>query len=163
VLVGGGTLDELPLTTLIGECVVVDMQDTRMISEEDFAALNLPPNVERLIFNSSGGDNQRRDPENQSEDAHLTLDAANWMVTRGIKLVGIDTMSVDQVGSKNLEVHRVLLESGVTVLESLDLSNAVAGEYWLICLPMKLIGCDGSPVRAVLVKDFGSQLILTGS
>ncbi|GAB4156227.1 MAG: kynurenine formamidase KynB [Planctomycetota bacterium] len=76
--------------------------------------------------------------------------AAMVLVEAGVRLVGIDTPSVDHADSKTLDAHRALLRGGVAILENLDLSRVPAGDYELIALPLRLVGQDGSPVRAVL-------------
>jgi arylformamidase len=84
---------------------------------------------------------------------HFTPEAAAWLAGRadaGLKLVGIDTFSVDAPSSKDLAAHRALFEGGLVVLEELDLSQAAAGAYELVALPLRITGGDASPVRAAL-------------
>jgi arylformamidase len=81
----------------------------------------------------------------------LTRDGARWIVEHGIRLIGMDYFSVARY-SDAIEVHRVLLSSEVTILEGLDLSGAAAGEYELLCLPLKLAGAEAAPARVVLRK-----------
>ena len=81
---------------------------------------------------------------------HLSVDCALELVHRGIVLVGFDCPSADGFDSKTLDVHHVLLDSGVCVLENLDLSDAAEGDYELEALPMKVAGLDAAPVRALL-------------
>ena len=84
--------------------------------------------------------------------------AAEWIASHGIILVGWDGPSVDPVDSEELPAHRILLESGVHLVENLNLSQVEPGTYFLACLPLRLIGSDASPVRAVLIEDFSSKL-----
>ena len=84
---------------------------------------------------------------------HFTPEAAEWLVARaskGLRLVGIDTFSVDASDSKDLASHRVLFGGGLVVLEELDLSVVAPGRYELVALPLKIVGGDASPVRAAL-------------
>ena len=81
--------------------------------------------------------------------AHLTPDGARYLVDRGIKLIGIDYLSIEGFHGDG-EVHRLLLDNGAVILEGLNLSGIVSGRYELICLPLKIRDGDGSPVRAVL-------------
>jgi len=85
-------------------------------------------------------------------DRGLSPEAAQALVARGVRLVGIDGLSIAPIGSPG-EVHHILLAAGVIILEGLDLSAAHAGPATLIALPLKLAGCDGAPSRAVLVYD----------
>src|SRR5262249_11122975 len=84
---------------------------------------------------------------------HLTVDAARYLVQEGIKLVGIDYLSVDKADSEELEVHKELLQAGVIIIEGLDLREVEAGDYELICLPLKIQSGDGAPARVVLRQN----------
>jgi len=81
---------------------------------------------------------------------YLTAEAAEFFINLGVKLVGLDTPSVDQIDSKSLTVHHLLDRAGVAILENLRLDHVKAGRYELIALPLKLAGMDASPVRAIL-------------
>ena len=85
--------------------------------------------------------------------AHFTPDAVEAMARGGVRLVGLDTPSMDAFHSKTLDSHKALLKHGIAILENLDLSAVPPGDYDLIALPLKLAGADGSPVRAILRKD----------
>jgi arylformamidase len=79
----------------------------------------------------------------------LTADAARWVVHRGIRLIGVDYLSVQRFHDHH-ETHIVLLEAEVIIVEGLNLAQATPGNYEFICLPLKLAGADGAPARAVL-------------
>jgi len=84
---------------------------------------------------------------------HFTAESAEWLAERagdGLRLVGIDTFSVDAPDSKDLAAHRVLFAGGLVVLEELDLSAVAPGRYELVALPLRIVGGDASPVRAAL-------------
>jgi arylformamidase len=80
----------------------------------------------------------------------ISVDAARFCVERGLKLVGIDYLSIEGFGVSGHPVHTTLLGAGVVILEGLDLSRVTPGVYELICLPLRLVGADGAPCRAVL-------------
>lgn len=82
---------------------------------------------------------------------HLTPETADWLADRGVLLVGLDSDSMDAFDSKELPSHRRLAARGVAILEGIDLSGVAPGVYDLIALPLRLVGADASPVRAVLV------------
>jgi arylformamidase len=82
--------------------------------------------------------------------AYLSLEFARKAAEAGMKLVGIDTPSVDPMTSKTLDAHKVLLRGGVAILEGIDLSRVAEGRYELIALPLRIAGGDASPVRAIL-------------
>ena len=77
-------------------------------------------------------------------------EAIDWLAARGVKLVGIDSQSVDPADSKSLDSHQLLLRHDLRVLENLVLDDVPAGDYELIALPLKLVDLDAAPVRAVL-------------
>ena len=85
-------------------------------------------------------------------DGALTPEGAAWLVERGVRLVGADTLSIEPE-TRDYPVHRILLGAGVVIVEGLDLSAAAAGRYQLLCLPLRISGGDGAPARAVLIPD----------
>jgi arylformamidase len=74
------------------------------------------------------------------------------VVDRGIKLIGVDFLSVEQKGAEGHPTHHTLLENGVVIIEGLNLGDVEPGEYTLMCLPMRIKDGDGGPARAVLVQ-----------
>ncbi len=141
LLEGGMVVDEIPLDVLIGEAVVVEADLESGVSAEELERLAIPPRTRRLLV---------RTPKNV--ERYLTEDAARWLIHRGMGLVGIDCQSVDGAGSEDMTVHRTLLEAGVVIVENLELRRVHPARYTLVCLPMKLAGLDGAPVRAVLIE-----------
>jgi arylformamidase len=84
---------------------------------------------------------------------HITVDAARFLIKEGIKLVGIDYLSVDKFDSKELETHREFLNAGAIIIEGLDLREVEPGDYELLCLPLKVKDGDGAPARVVLRQN----------
>jgi arylformamidase len=82
----------------------------------------------------------------------LAPDGAEYLVSKGVELVGIDYLSIEQFHSGHHRTHRALLEKNVVIVEGLSLGNVSPGEYELICLPLRLAGLDGAPARAVLIQ-----------
>ncbi len=144
----GGTVSvgDVPLDLCIGPCRVFWRPGVAPITIEDVGALGLD-GVERALFRTHDGQDPRVFP---STFAHFTKESAEFLAARGVRLVGIDTPSVDFGESKELAAHRTFFARGVCVLEGLDLSRAEPGDYELIALPLRLMDLDGSPVRAVL-------------
>ena len=81
----------------------------------------------------------------------LSVDAADWLIRKGVKLVGIDYLSIDAPSNAGLPVHRALLANNVVVVESLNLNQVPEGHYQLVCLPMKIGGSEGAPARVILL------------
>ena len=140
---GEATVDQLPLTSLLGPAQVLDLRGMERIGRAELGAIA----AARLLLKTDNSQWIRRGPM-PNHPAHLTADGAQWLVERGVRLVGIDSLSIDLPGETG--AHETLLGAGVVVLETVDLSEVEAGEYELICLPLRIVGADGAPARAVL-------------
>ena len=150
----GKTVELLPLDILIGPAWVVEVANADVITPEILENLSIPPDTRRLLFktkNSAFWNDSRHDFK--PDFAALSTDAAGWIVEKGIRLVGIDYLSIQMFSDTGALTHRILLEAGVVILEGLDLQKVRLGSYQLICLPLKLVGSDGAPSRAVLVEE----------
>ncbi len=160
-IVGGKSAEQLDLGILIGPAVVVELPDCASITATDLAALDLPPQTERLLLKTRNSRLWARGVTVFTDDfVALTADAAEWVVDNGIKLVGVDYLSVQRY-QDGPDTHRILLGADVVVLEGLNLSAVSAGSFALICLPLRLVGADGAPARAVLLRAF-DELQLPG-
>ena len=150
----GPPVDTLPLDVLTGPAVVCHLPDVTAIDSADLEALNLPANARRLLFKTRNSDLWARDERAFREDfVALTPDAARWIVARGIRLVGVDYLSVQRFHDEKPTTHVTLLQAGVIVIEGLNLAAVPPGTYDLFCLPLKLAGADGAPARAILIGD----------
>jgi arylformamidase len=150
---GGRTVDELDLSVLVGPCTVAEVPDTAAIGPEHLDALDLAPGATRLLLktrNSAFWDDPAH--EFRKDFTALTADAAQWVVDRGIRLIGIDYLSIQLFDDAVSTTHLVLLGAEVIIVEGLDLRAVGPGDYHLTCLPMKLAGADGAPVRAILAE-----------
>ena len=149
-LEGAKQVESLDLEVLIGEAQVIEVSDDTLMIDENFVAANCESEVKRVLFktrNSSLWDNQFK-----TNFTYLELPAAKRLIAQGVKLVGIDYLSIEKFHSQDHAVHRELLANEVIILEGLNLSEVPAGKYELICLPLRLrsqLG-DGAPARAVL-------------
>ena len=147
----GSTLDAVPLETLIGRARVLEMNVVGNITAADLERADLPPEIERVLFKTR---NSQYWQENAFHPDYCGLapDAARWLAERGLKLVGVDYLSVEPSGPKDYSTHQALLGKGIVLLEGADLSRVPPADYTLICLPLPVLGGDGSPARAVLVE-----------
>src|SRR5262249_41037955 len=106
--------------------------------------------MDRLLLRTNSSDQcWWREPFRPSFEC-VTPSLARLLVDRGVRLVGIDYLSVGNDSQDGAETHRILLEAGIVILEGLDLSRTPPGEYDLICLPIRLEGADGAPARAIV-------------
>ena len=149
----GLPVDRLPLDLLIGPAVVVEPRfEGNLITATDLGELGIR-GVERLLIRTRNSDLWMGGPyEFESDFVSLTKDAASWLVNKGVRLVGVDYLSIEAFDAEDLEVHRTLLEQGVAILEGLNLSQVPEGRYQLICLPLKVQDGDGAPARVVLTR-----------
>ncbi len=139
-------IDQQPLDRYLGRCQVIETtvpRGKRVTPEHLTAAMS----EERILFKTG---TWPEPTEFNPDFAGLSVDLVEAMAAAGVRTVGIDTPSVDTADSKDLPAHRVILRHDIAILEYLDLSKVPAGFYELIALPLKLVGFDASPVRAVL-------------
>lgn len=148
---GGTTVDRLALETLVGPALVVETA-AAAVTAETLEELALPEGTVRLLLKTRNSELwASADRAFRRDYVALTPDAAEWVVQRGIRLLGVDYLSVQLFDDERPDTHRTLLGAGVILLEGADLSAVPPGDYLLACLPVKLEGADGAPARAVLI------------
>lgn len=152
---GAGGIDTLPLDALVGPCQVVGYEGDDHISQKWLEGAGIAPGIERLAFRTRNSE-RWADPASGFDKDFLALDetAAHWLVRRGIKLVGVDYLSVEPFGSGKLghPVHVALLTAGVVIVEGLDLHEVKPGPYEIVCGPLKIRNGTGSPARVFLIE-----------
>ena len=150
---GAPGVTSLALEALIGEALVVEMaEDVRAIDAGHVRAL-VPNGATRVLFKTRNSAFwEHLDGAFREDFTYIEEAAAQALVERDVRLVGIDYLSVERFKSKTFETHKTLLARGVVIVEGLDLREVSAGPYELLCLPLRLAGGsgDGSPARAVL-------------
>ena len=146
---GGDDIARIKFRNLIGPAHVFSISSGNCIRSEDLERLDWN-GVERVLFKTRTV--IRSENSFETEYAYLDEGASEFLVKRGILLVGTDAPSVDSFESPDLPSHRILLNHGTVILEEAELTAVPPGDYELICLPLKLAGLDGSPVRAVLMR-----------
>ena len=147
-LADGMTVDELPLEILIGKARVASVPVRDAVGREQLEALDLRDHIRLLIKTRNSGALHQQ--SFQEDFVHLTPEGATYLAQVGLKLVGIDYLSIDPPGSKDHPAHHALLGAGVVVVEGLDLSQVEPGEYDMTCLPLRVAGAEGAPARVVL-------------
>ena len=150
---GGKTIDELDLKKLIGEVFVAEIRSIRSINADDLNKAGIPDSCKRLILKTDNQDYWDRDETIFQEDfCALDQTGAQWIVDRGISFVGIDYLSIQRFHD-GPETHHILLNAEVVIVECLNLKDVISGKYEMMCLPIKLEGLEGAPVRAILKKN----------
>jgi arylformamidase len=147
----GKTVEDLSLDLLVGRAYVLYLPEVNQITASVLRYAEIPPRTRRLLFKTKNSELWKNGQhEFKTDFVALSVDAAEWLVDRNVRLVGIDYLSIAPY-NLGTPVHTILLDAGVVVIEGLDLSNVTPGRYTLHCLPLKLGGADGAPTRCVLV------------
>ncbi|HEY3997545.1 MAG TPA: cyclase family protein, partial [Candidatus Xenobia bacterium] len=148
---GGKTVEQLSLDVLMGEAEVLDCgPDATVIDAKKLGTFHWR-GATRILFKTRNSYRKLYDdPTFHTDFVAIAPDAAKLMADHGVKLVGIDYNSVEVFGAKAPETHRILLGNDVVIVEGLDLRNVSGGQYDLIVLPIKLVGREAAPARALL-------------
>jgi arylformamidase len=144
----GPDIAGVPLDACIGAARVVGLPAGHGSISPAFLQSLCWDGVERILVRTRAGEIEER--RFVRDFPFLTADAAAFLAGRSLRLVGTDAPSVDEYASKTLRSHKLLLAGGIVIVEGLRLGHVPPGDYELICLPLKIAGLDGSPVRAVL-------------
>jgi arylformamidase len=147
----GADAASVDLSKYVGPCVVAVARP----GKDGLSPPDLPPGTEALLRDAPRLLVRTYDARPAAFDEHLrhlTPARADWLAERGVVLVGLDSDSMDSFSSKELPCHHRLTRHGIAILEGLDLSAVAPGVYDLIALPLRLVGADASPVRAVLLE-----------
>jgi arylformamidase len=146
----GAGIDALPLEMLVGRTRVIEITTRRGIAAGDLAPIDLSRDI-RVLFKTA---NSRLWGSAEFHDDYIgvTESGATHLVEHGIKVVGVDYLSVEEFRKPGAPAHHVLLGAGTIVIEGLDLRDVDPGIYDMFCLPLRVVGCDGAPARVVLRK-----------
>jgi arylformamidase len=147
------TVDLLSLDVLTGPAQVVQIpEDVNLITANILEKVAIPSGTSRLLLKTRNSRLWERGEEEFIEDfVGISVDGAEWLARTGVKLIGIDYLSIAPF-KLSLPTHQALLKPGIVILEGLDLSAVSPGIYNLYCLPLKLVGSDGAPARAILIR-----------
>ncbi|OQY99488.1 MAG: hypothetical protein B6D35_09080 [Candidatus Brocadia sp. UTAMX2] len=144
----GISVDHIPLDALIGNAKVFEIKNKEKIDAENLKSLEIEK-CERVIFKTINSTYWKHSAFIE-DFVYLTQAAAAYLAMHNVKLVGIDYLSVDKFDRVHADVHHILLNKGIIIIEGLDLNEVKPGEYELIALPLKIKDGDGSPARVVL-------------
>jgi arylformamidase len=145
----GQTLDEMPLDATIGPCRVIEITDKESIKPAELQPHRIRAG-ERILFKTR---NSKRSWQNDNFDedfVFVSKEAAAYLADRRIMTVGIDYLSVGGFKKDGVETHQALLGAGIWIIEGLNLAKIAPGKYELCCLPIKVLGSEGAPARALL-------------
>jgi arylformamidase len=154
----GESIEKAPLETYLGRATVVDLEQAFMDSKQKHLITieDLRPSAEaiaaasRLLVKTGRWNDSRVFP---NQIPVIAADVPAWLQKNGVKLLGLDLPSVDEIDSKSLQNHHALARAGIAIVESLDLSDVASGIYQFAALPLKIAGGDGAPMRAILWRE----------
>ena len=154
----GESIERAPLETYLGRAMVVDLAQAFLDSKEKHLITieDLRPSAEqiaatsRLLVKTGRWSDSTVFPDTIPV---IAADVPAWLQKNGVKLLGLDLPSVDEIDSKSLQNHHALAHAGIAIVESLDLSGVAPGVYYLTALPLKIAGGDGAPMRAILWRE----------
>jgi arylformamidase len=144
----GPAIDELPLEVAIGPARVIEISDPRAVREGELRD-HEPQAGERLLLKTQNSSRRWWDEGFDEGFVYIEPGAAELLAEARVQLIGVDYLSVGDM-EEGAETHRALLGAGVWIVEGLNLSRTGSGDYELICLPARIVGSDGAPVRALL-------------
>ena len=147
----GETVDAVAIEKLVGPALLIAVDDSlRSVTSSDLEKFDIEGHTRLLIRTRNSALLGER--EFIRDYTYLAPDGAAYLVNKGIQLVGVDYLSVEQFHSGHHRTHRTLLEAGVVIVEGLSLSEPEPGAYDLVCLPLRLEGLDAAPARAILIE-----------
>ena len=150
-ILNGNGVDTIDLDILVGQTLVVEALDVTSLTVSALESLSIPHGFDRILFHTRNSQLWEEGSSTfHSEYVAIPEDGAKWLVSHGFRLLGIDYLSVAPF-KKGAPTHRELLSAGVVVVEGLDLRGIRPGIYEMICLPLKIVGIDGAPARAILI------------
>jgi arylformamidase len=144
-------VDQMPLDLLIGRARVIDLPHRGGISAQHLSEAGLREDL-RVLLRTPNSALWNTNDGFHSDYAYITEDGAKFLVDQGVKVVGVDYLSVEQFKKPGAPAHHALLGAGVIIIEGLNLSDAEAGQYEMYCLPLKIKDGDGAPARVVLKR-----------
>jgi arylformamidase len=150
-LPAGAGAEALPLEMLCGRTRVIEVMTRKGITPDDLAGIDLSEDIRVLL--KTHNSRLWGSPEFHSDFVGVTGAAAQHFVDRGVKLLGIDYLSIEVFHTPGAPAHHTLLSAGVIVVEGLNLAEVEPGVYDMYCLPLRMVGSDGAPARVILRRS----------
>ena len=157
---GARTIEVAPLDILIGPGIVLDMRGVNIIDRGILE--NSALTDEKRVFFKTDNSLKIKEPEIHHNYTYIDDSGAGLLIERGVKLVGIDYLSVDRIDDEDAPAHRILLSSGTFIVEGLDLLDAPIGACQIYCLPLKIESGDGAPARVLIETGLSSNVSAYG-
>jgi len=148
-IAGGATIDQMPIEATVGLARVIEIHDPKSVGASELAQYDLKAG-ERVLFKTKNSHRDWASAPFDEQFVHIAADGAQALVDAGVQTVGIDYLSVGAYEGDGVQTHQILLAAGLWLIEGLDLSKVQPGLCELVCLPLKVLGGEGAPARAIL-------------
>jgi arylformamidase len=143
------SIDTMPLDATVGRARVIGIRDRKSIGREELVSHGISAG-ERILFKTANSEHSWDSDRFDEEFVFISRDGARYLAECGVRAVGVDYLSVGGYREDGVETHEALLGAGIWIIEGLNLKGIEPGEYELVCLPLRLIGAEGAPARAIL-------------
>lgn len=144
----GMGIDKMPLGAVLGSARVIEIRDRECVRPVELHKYRIRRG-ERILFKTRNS-RHRRTAAFIKNFVYISLEAVQYLAAKGVRVVGVDYLSVGGYYKDGAQTHQHLLKAGIWIIEGLDLSGVKPGKYDLICLPLKILNADGAPARAVI-------------
>jgi arylformamidase len=151
-------IDQMPLDATLGPARVIEIQDAEAVRVEELRPHNIQAG-ERVLFKTRNSARAWQTDAFVEDFVYISAEAARYLAEQRVRTVGVDYLSVGGYKKDGAATHQALLEAGIWIVEGLNLANVTPGTYEMICLPVKIAGCDGAPARAILRPTSGQQCV----
>ena len=143
------SIDTMPLDATVGAARVIGIRDRKSIGRMELLGHGISAG-ERILFKTANSDHSWDSDRFDEEFVYISQDGARYLAECGVRTVGVDYLSVGGYRQDGVETHEALLGAGIWIIEGLNLKGIEPGAYELVCLPLRLMGAEGSPARAIL-------------
>jgi arylformamidase len=145
----GRGIDSMPIDATVGRARVIRIDDPEMIRVAELDQHNIGAG-ERVLFRTRNSLSAWKTTDFQKRFVYIPADTARYLVSKDVRTIGVDYLSVGGFDADGPQTHQALLSAGVWIIEGLNLGDVEPGDYDLVCLPLKIVGSDGAPARAIL-------------
>ena len=145
------SIDTMPLDATVGPARVIAIGDTKSIKRAELVGHGISVG-ERILFKTLNSDHAWDSDTFEENFVFISQDGARYLAECGVRTVGVDYLSVGGFREDGPETHHALLGAGIWIIEGLNLRGVEPGAYEMVCLPLRLMGAEGSPARAILRK-----------
>jgi arylformamidase len=146
------SIDTMPLDATVGTARVIPIRDPKSITREELMEHAITVG-ERILFQTANSQHAWKSDSFEEDFVFISQDGARYLAECGVRTVGVDYLSVGGFRQDGVETHEALLGAGIWIIEGLNLSGVAPGVYELVCLPLRLVGAEGSPARAILRRN----------